>query len=82
LSPYTLFSLNTPVFPQILLFSPDTPVVSIYSVFLKIHMETTGVSRENRSIWGKTGAFRENRVYGDNGSIWRKQEYLGKNGSI
>ena len=32
-------------------------------------METTGVSRENRNIWGKTGVFRENRVYGDNGSI-------------
>jgi hypothetical protein len=32
-------------------------------------METTGVSGENRSIWGKTGVFRENRVYGDNGSI-------------
>jgi hypothetical protein len=93
---YTLFSLNTPVFPpdtpvfpQILLFSPDAPVVSIYSVFSKYsrfpqilylekteYMETTGVSGENRSIWGKTGVsggktgvFRENRVYGDNRSI-------------
>jgi hypothetical protein len=35
-------------------------------------METTGVSGESRSIWGKTGVFRENRVYGYNGSIWRK----------
>jgi hypothetical protein len=32
-------------------------------------MEKTGVSRENRNIWGETGVFRENRVYGDNGSI-------------
>jgi hypothetical protein len=32
-------------------------------------METTGVSGENRNIWGKTGVFRENRVYGDIGSI-------------
>jgi hypothetical protein len=46
------------------------------------YMETTGVSGENRNIWGKMGVFREDRVYGDNGSIWRKQEYLGGNGSI
>jgi hypothetical protein len=30
-------------------------------------METTGVSGENRNIWGETGVFKENRVYGDNG---------------
>jgi hypothetical protein len=73
LSPYTLFSLNTPVFTQILLFSPDTPVVSINGKreYLEKteYMETTGVSGENRNIWEKTGVFRENRVYGDNGSI-------------
>jgi hypothetical protein len=79
LSPYTLFSLNTPVSPQILLFSPDGKREYLEKTE---YMETTEVSGESRSIWEKTGVFRENRVYGDNESIWRKQEYLGKNGSI
>jgi hypothetical protein len=71
---YTLFSLNIPVFSQILLFSPDTPVVSIYSVFSKYSRFPPRYSCFLQ--------IRENRVYGDNGSIWRKQEYLGENGNI
>jgi hypothetical protein len=62
LSPYTLFSLNIPVFSQILLFSPDTPVKTGVSGGKREHlekteyMETTGVSGENRSIWGGNGS--------------------------
>jgi hypothetical protein len=81
LSPYTLFSLNAPVFPQILLFSPDTPVVFIYSVFSKYsrffqYPEKTGISGGKREYLEKTEYMETTGVSGENRSIW------GENGNI